>query len=574
MLDEPDSGTPYSAPLDGPRRAGGHVPRHASGGAGSRSASSPAARFYDDGDDQPTPSRGRPRRVADRWRFPASIGWTTLSAVIPGAGLIRTRWRPLGLLMVLALVVSAAFIGFAAVFAPATLLEFAFKPSVLAVLSGVVAGVGVLWAFSIAATHLLLRPKAPSGWQRLLGSVVVGVLTLAVAAPTFVGARTLWDTNTLIAGVFVDPTTNTTPDGTTTPQETFGNAIDPWANKARLNVLVLGGDSGQSRAESLGARTDTVILASIDTKTGQTILFALPRQTQRMPFPAGSKLAARWPQGFTNGSESDLEFALNAMYHNLPAMSPEAMPTGVKDPAAEALKLSVGAALGVKVDYYTMINMDGFIEFINALGGITVNINKPVAVGGVSSTNTPPDRWLPPGPDQHLNGMDALWFARGRYGAETGDYERMARQRCVIQAVAKQANPTRVLANYEALAKAGRNIVATDVPNTQLPALLTLAGRVRDQQMRSVAFVHDVNGFSTVRPNWTLVRQQVQAAIAPVSATPASSPSSAAPTATASGKATPSRTPTASASGKASESATPSTPAAPVDECAYNPVAS
>lgn len=167
-----------------------------------------------------------------------------------------------------------------------------------------------------------------------------------------------------------------------------------------------------------------------------------------------------------------------------------------------------------------MINMDGFIEFINALGGITVNINKPVPVGGSDDAHRPPDRWLPPGPDQHLNGQDALWYARGRYGEETGNYARMARQQCLIRAVVQQANPTTVLTNYESLARAGQNIIETDVPNSQLPALLRLALQVQRQgsQVESLQFQHDVDGFSTVRPDWDLVRQRVQAALNPTPA--------------------------------------------------------
>ena len=130
-------------------------------------------------------------------------------------------------------------------------------------------------------------------------------------------------------------------------------------------------------------------------------------------------------------------------------------------------------------------------------------------------TDTPPDRWLSPGPNRHLNGVDALWFARGRYGEVTGDYARMARQRCLIQALVEQTSPTKVLTNYEALTRAGRNIVHTDVPNRLLPALLTLANRVRAQPLTSVSFENGKDGFSTTNHDWDLVRGRVQAAIDP-----------------------------------------------------------
>ncbi|QIK72451.1 LytR family transcriptional regulator [Propioniciclava coleopterorum] len=503
-----------------------------------------------------------PRRVAPASEpgrsFAASLGWATAGTVLPGLGLTRTRFKKVGLAF-LGIFLVLAIAGVAVTLtSPAAVLAAAASPAVLTLGALALAIFGVLWATSIAATHLALRPREPRGWQRAVGGLAVAVLSAVVLLPSIVGARTLYDTSTMLTGIFGEAA------GGPSEGDDFGTAGDPWANKPRLNVLILGGDSGQNRADAVGARTDTVILASIDTRSGDTVLFSLPRQTQRIPFPQGSPLAKRWPNGFTNGMQNDAEYFLNAIYHNVPVQSPEAIPAGVEDPGAYALKEGVGAALGLPVDYYAMINMDGFIEFINALGGITVNINAPVPVGGKTTGNVPPDRWLPPGPDQRLNGMDALWFARGRYGSASGDYDRMARQRCVVQAVVKQANPTTVLANYEALSKAGRNIVATDAPTSKAPALLALSLRVKDGTMTSVSFENDKDGFSTVKPDWDAARARVLAAINP----PAPEPQTSAPA--------PEGTPAAPATDAPSAPPTadpnaPATPASVVDECAYNP---
>ena len=499
-----------------------------------------------------------PRRGVDRRSFARSIGWTTLSAFIPGLGLLKTRWKGIGVLMLLCLGLLVSAVGLVRVFAPSLLLTLAFDPTVLTIIWVGLLVVGLLWVASIVITHLALRPRRPKGWQRLVGAALVGTLTLLVAAPTAMAARTVYDTASFIDGVFAD----NGPSGDPGSQPTFGNAVDPWADKPRLNVLVLGGDSGQSRADSLGARTDSVMLASIDTVTGETTLISLPRQTQRMPFAPGSPLAKRWPRGFTNGIADDANYFLNAIYHHVPLSAPEAFGPDVKDPGAAALKESVGTALGLEVDYYAMINMDGFIQLINALGGITVNISRPVAVGGAKDSNTPPDRWLPPGPNQHLDGWDALWFARGRFGGD--DYDRMARQRCMIQAIVQQADPVTVLTNYEALAKAGQKIVATDIPNSKLSAFLTLAQRVQKQPLQSMSFEHNVDGFSTVTPNWDLVRQRVDAHLHPPLPAPEPVPVEAPPTAPATAE------PAASGSPEPEPPVTPEPPTL-VDECAYNP---
>lgn len=502
-----------------------------------------------------------PRRRATEGRtFGRSLGWPVVGLLWPGAGLLASKYRFLGAIMVGVTALVATLAVGLAVFARGAFLSLAVQPGFLTAVWVAVVVVGIAWAFTLAITHLSHRPFNPPAWQRIVGSVWVGILSMVLLVPSFFAAGKIYETASFVKDVFSGQQAAPIPRGN------FG---DPWAGQARVNVLILGGDSGNNRDETLGARTDTVIVASIDTSTGNTVLLSLPRQTQRVPFPEGSPMAEKWPNGFTDGTPNNAEYFLNAIYNNVPAALGEGALGDVKNPGAEVLKQAVGTALGLDIQYYVLVNMDGFKEFIDALGGVTVNVNKPVPMGGKNHGlpgDTPPSRWLAPGPNQHLNGQDALWYARGRYG--TADYERMQRQRCVIQAVANQAKPEVVLANYEALTRAGRNIIETDVPAASLPAFSELALRVKGRPMRSVSFENGQLGFSTVRPDWDLVRQRVQEALNPV-ATPSPSESA---------SSTPSATPTpkSTKSTKATPSATPTPTPSPVqnteDECGYNPV--
>jgi anionic cell wall polymer biosynthesis LytR-Cps2A-Psr (LCP) family protein len=200
------------------------------------------------------------------------------------------------------------------------------------------------------------------------------------------------------------PTLEGTQTGPGEPQRQ-----DPWAGKPRLNVLLLGGDAGPGR---IGTRTDTVILASIDTQSGDTALFSLPRTTARMPFPSKSPLRKRYPYGFTNGNGNDPEYFLNAMYRNLPHSVPKDVLGPTDNLGADALKLSVGEALDLQVDYYVLINLEGFSQMINALGGIRLNINTYIPIGGDSERGISPKEFLKPGPNQKLDGMPAAATAR------------------------------------------------------------------------------------------------------------------------------------------------------------------
>ena len=244
------------------------------------------------------------------------------------------------------------------------------------------------------------------------------------------------------------------------------------------------------------------------------------------------------------------------MYDNVANHVPKDVLGETDNLGADVLKLSVGEALGLTVDYYVLINLRGFEKLINALGGITVNINTYIPVGGNTDLNIPPKEYLRPGPNQKLNGRDALWYARGRYGSD--DFERMDRQRCVINAIIEQANPANMLARYEEIAKAGKEIVITDLPQEVLPLMVDLSLRAKNGNVRSIVFKHGVAGFSSPDPDFQRMRQRVMVALGEA-ATPK-----------------PSATPSPSASASAKKTGSKPKATKPVSEdvdssCAYRP---
>jgi LCP family protein required for cell wall assembly len=295
---------------------------------------------------------------------------------------------------------------------------------------------------------------------------------------------------------------------------------NPFQGKDRVNVLLLGGDSGPDRT---GLRTDTVVVASIDTHTGDTTLFSLPRNLENLPFPPGGPLAAAYPNGFTAAKED--EGLLNAVYDNAPALHPGLV--GQSDnPGADWLKLGVGTALGLHLDYYALVNMEAFAKVVDALGGITVNINYWVPINGIPDTNVLPDDYFTPGPNQHLDGWHALQWARGRYGLS--DYLRMDRQRCALDAILKAANPTKVLSSYQDIASTAEATLKTDIPESALQGFVDLAFKAKKASVRSVVF--DQNVINPAYPDYNKIRSLVQQTLsgeaAPTSAPPAA-PSSA-----------------------------------------------
>ena len=128
----------------------------------------------------------------------------------------------------------------------------------------------------------------------------------------------------------------------------------------------------------------------------------------------------------------------------------------------------------------------------------------------------------PAGPNQHLDGYKALWYARSRWS--TDDYDRMRRQRCVIGAVVQQADPAQVALAFPQIAAAAKNNITTGIPLSDLAAWVDLAQKVKKAGMRSLPFTTNV--IDPADPDIAAMRGMVAEAINPPPQ-PSSAPSAA-----------------------------------------------
>jgi hypothetical protein len=143
---------------------------------------------------------------------------------------------------------------------------------------------------------------------------------------------------------------------------------------------------------------------------------------------------------------------------------------------------------------------------VDAVDGITLNVNRRVPIGGGSSPIT---GWIEPGKNKHLSGYRALWFARSREGSS--DYERMARQRCVMTAMLQQVNPQTMLTKFRDVAKASAKVVSTDIPEADLGTFVELGLKAKKEKVTSVQFVPPL--ITPSHPDFAKVRQLVASAI-------------------------------------------------------------
>jgi LCP family protein required for cell wall assembly len=361
---------------------------------------------------------------------------------------------------------------------PALLVGLASNDTVLTAGRIVLAVLGVGWLFLVLDTWRLARPPTLSRRGRLTLTGLTGLVFLLVAGLISTGMHLMDVQRDLVGSVF-----------------SKGPAVG--AVDGRYNVLVLGGDAGDDRE---GLRPDSLTVASVDAETGQSVLVGIPRNLMDAPFPEDSPFAEFWPDGFDCGDEC----IVNALY-TWANDNAEDFPQ-YDDPGLEATRQAAEGVTGLSIPYTAIVDMAGFQQIVDALGGVTVDVGKRVPIGGGTG---PIEGYIEPGV-QRLDGYQALWFARSREGAS--DYERMVRQKCLSASLARQADPITVLRNYERLAQASAALIQTDIPTSDLPGLVSVARQVAGQEIDAVSLVPPL--VDPVRPDFDDVHTLVQQMLA------------------------------------------------------------
>src|SRR5690606_18201997 len=232
------------------------------------------------------------------------------------------------------------------------------------------------------------RPQRLPRDGQIVSGVAVGLLCVAVMVPFGFTASTVQTARDVANDIFP-----TEPDASTSPIQ----AHDPWAGKRRVNFLLIGADAARNRE---GIRTDTMMVASVDTRTGNTVLFSLPRNLQYVRFPKSSPLAARFPNGFLGDSGQGL---LNEVWYYT-EHHPEVQ-RGGRYRGWHALKDAIGHTLGLKIDYYALVDMYGFAALIDAIGGLRINVERDIKWGGLYGTAGTIRAGY-----RRLSGEEVLWY--------------------------------------------------------------------------------------------------------------------------------------------------------------------
>ena len=418
-----------------------------------------------------------------------------LNILLPGSAQVLAGSRGLGrfglrasLSFVLLLVLTGALYKVN----PELVLSVATNSIGLWVIAAVMVFYSTLWVILTFDTLRLSRLVKARPKARPYIAGLATLVMIAVAGTSGYGAYVATTASGLLSTMFITAPSEAPVDG-------------------RYNILLLGGDSGPDRD---GMRPDSMSVVSIDAETGQAVIIGLPRDLTLVPFPEDSPLNAAYPNGYGYEDFCDVTACmLNAIYTEVDQKSPEMYPNAVaagSQPGIEGMRDAARGITGLTIQYYALIDMQGFSDLIDALGGVDINVAERLPIGGKEDLSDV-EGWVEPG-QQHMDGFTALWYGRARHGSS--DYDRMARQRILQQAILTQFTPSNVLTKFQSIAQAGQQVVKTDLPQGALGYFTNLAGKTKALPMSTVELVPD-NGVDPTDPDYDYIRGLISAALTP-----------------------------------------------------------
>ena len=325
---------------------------------------------------------------------------------------------------------------------------------VLVLLTGAWRLISMIDAVAVARRVAGLRARA---------TVVAGVLvaiTLVTHGSMAYVAYTMYDAGSKIfVGGGPDDAPTTAQPGTSadpTPSDDYEATplATPETAKSRINILLTGVDSAESRSTAL---TDTLLVVSVNPEDGSVAMLSMPRDISHFPLYDG--------RTFTGKINSLMTWARN---------HPKEFPDG---PFPTLIK-ELGFLVGVPIHYYAAVDLEGFRRMIDEVGGVTVNNERAI--------NDPAYLWVDGGPPGFylkagkvkLDGRTALAFVRSRQGAGDNDFTRAARQQQLLVALRNKLSSPDMITRLPALIRVAGDTVRTNLPTDRLEEFIALARTV------------------------------------------------------------------------------------------------
>ncbi len=301
--------------------------------------------------------------------FGRTLGLTTLGALLPGTAFLAAGYRRLGWLLLAGLVLLVVGGPWLATAGQHIAVRPAVSPTGLLLIIAAAVGLAVVWALVVIAGYRVLAP----GRRRRVASTWWAACSSSCspsASPRPPSRRPTSPPSSATSSPACSATTSSRPPCPTAPPPTRG------ATRTASTCCCS------------AATAATAATASAPTRSSWRASTPRPARRRRSACRATSRSCpSPRTARCTTSTPTASGPAARARACSTPstATARPSTPTSsgpTDNPGADFLKLGVGEALGLTIDYYVLVNLDGFSQLIDALGGITVNVNYYV-----------PDRW-------------------------------------------------------------------------------------------------------------------------------------------------------------------------------------
>ncbi len=329
------------------------------------------------------------------------------------------------------------------------------------------------------------------------GLVVIPHLGFAVAA---VAARSLL-TPVLVSQVRPLPAQSMPPVGSADPFDALlpqlpaGESGRPlWDGKSPLNVLLLGTDRRPQEATAQPwGNSDTILLVSVDPGRRQATMISIPR---------------------------------DMLVGNIPGVGQEKINAAYRRGGPELAVRVVGDLLGLPIHRWASIDVSAFATLIDSLGGVIVDVERPIRDDEYPADNYAVRRILIPAGLHWLDGERALWYARSRHGST--DFDRSGRQQRLLLSLKSRLRDPSVLPRLPSLITSLAEAVQTDVSPREALTLARLGVKSDVRTVRGLVLappeygrVINSPGLYAIVPNRERIRREVAALLSSEPASPA-----------------------------------------------------
>lgn len=412
-----------------------------------------------------------------RPRHPALAA--ALSFLFPGLGQAYAGQRKLAAL--LAVPVLLLIVGIALAFALVgdrlrnQLLSSSFLVAVLLIDAALLA-----WrVFAIAQVGFARRVAAPvpaetndeSRSRRAASLAFVGLLLVATVAMHAYLGLVVGELNTTLEQVFDGG--HAAAAGNHIGRQPLNRPEYRWNGTEPINFLLLGIDSGVGRGEAL---TDTILVVSVDPVARTAVMVSVPRDTGYMPLPD----TRIYPDGVYPRKINELstDAGLN------PGLWCPDLPSVAADCGLRTLERSVGLYLGIEIQYYATVDLAGFAELMDAVGGVELCLSGALVDPSYSGPTWSPRVGIRLEAGCHrYDGQHALAYARIRKGyiemadgsrEYQNDFKRADRQQEVLLGLRRELADANLVFALPAILDAIGRTVATDFPRGTVGDLSSL----------------------------------------------------------------------------------------------------